>query len=572
MDYNMSSHNHSDATVAQATTKPRAKKSVKREDLEPMPYQKLKQERQDKLNAARKRQARNMERPTDDFLSEHVLFTKHVTANPSYDDNPNKRRKMSHGPKTKKLARRAPWSKDEKLKKPSLPPVPPVGSAPRGQNPIAAMGCFMELPTEIRDEVLRFLLLWPKDIIVFDKWSRVFPRLRPKLNLSILRTCQVLRMQGLRILYGENKFVYDLRDPAASHDHTLIILDRVFGNSSMPIDVHGHLIRHIGIKIHRSRLHSSCHRRNFKNALLKFLPEGELAHPAQLHTITLTVPAITRHDLDMDSSQGEEEKVLICRYFRRDSGIIKALLGLQVQWVRIVAEDVDSQLWEANVDMRYHAKDQKMKLDYEALKKERKHNDTDGADHQGGSDPNTAGSYRTKDIEAMMKLWDRRVKKAISQVLSLGWRIERLAIDPDRAVMEKKLWVAAKEPVSDPNEEFDRLPDNYRDPSSSICTRSSRTRPPLGSYKLKDHAITTRPKGKSKAEPRALAGSRSRNVNQLDARGAVNEARLLEAQRASPVDGTTLAERGMLTEEWLESLPVEEEINKEFNDGDEPEK
>ncbi|TRX96257.1 hypothetical protein FHL15_002981 [Xylaria flabelliformis] len=544
-----------DSTPTQAVTKPRAKRSVKCEEAELTPTQQKRKERHDMLAAAKKRQARNMERPNDHedngFLSKTILFTRKLPAYPSYDEIPNKRRRVDLEPKKKKLARRAPWDKDSKFKKPSSPPNPPVRTSPR--DPVTPMGRFSMLPVEICDEILRYILLWPHDIIVFDEWSRVFPRTRPRLNLSILYTCRVLRKQGLQILYGENIFAHDLRDPPASHGHTAPVLDKVFGNSVVPINEFGHLIRHIKIKMHRSRIRFNGHRRKFEYSILKFLPGGGLAHTADLHTVTLEVPAETNGDLQLHSDTVKEEDVPICKYFEKDSKLFDALFKIQIQWVHVLAWDTHGKCWQTAVDMRYFAKDKQMKIEHMATDKDPKHNKVESFNNQSVLRGSAAAtSYRTKDVEAMEKLWDERVEIAKAGLCNLASRIKILATDPDRAIIKLKQWTPVKTPASG-SEIF--LPSNFRDPSLSRSTRSKRGQISPGSNLLD---VKKMPTG-SETNPKAKAGTAIRtNINPLNipnTKDTEKEARLLEAQQDIQMNEAEIGKGGMLTEQWLENLP-----------------
>ncbi|KAJ2974472.1 hypothetical protein NUW58_g8647 [Xylaria curta] len=348
-----------------------AKSRVKRFPISPKPEpestpaQKAKEETRMKFLQAEKRRRKYRERPPPDaFFLEKALSTQKRPAYPAYDDSPNKRRRVGHGSKSKKLARRAPWEKDTKLKKPLSPPDEPVGTSPREQDPIAAMGRFLDLPTEIRENILRYGLLWPEDINVFCGWSRVYPRSRPRLNLSILYTCRALRDQGLQILFGENTFAYDLRDPLASHGHTDVVLEKVFGNSVVPINEHGHLIRHIRIRIHQSRLHFKEHRESLEKAILKFLPGGGLSRSPNLYTLTLEVPAVCNLYLQTPHSLTRPEEVPVCRYLEKGSKISNALLELRTQWVHVLAWDKFGSCWRTEVDMRYFVKDEQMRLEH----------------------------------------------------------------------------------------------------------------------------------------------------------------------------------------------------------------
>ncbi|KAI1754502.1 hypothetical protein F4782DRAFT_544804 [Xylaria castorea] len=553
-----------DTAPSRAVTRPPTKKSVKCEEAELTPTQKKRKERQDMLDKVKKRQALYLEAPTkledNGFLAKTTLFTQELPAYPSYDETPNKRRRVDHRPKTKKLARRAPWDKDSKFKKPSFPPDPPVGTSPRDQNPITAMGRFSILPVEISDEILRYVLLWPHDIIVFDGWSRVFPRSRPRLNLSILYTCQVLRNQGLQVLFGENKFAYDLRDPAASHGHTNPVLDKIFGSSMVPINEYGHLIRHIKVKVHRSRIHFNEHRRNFENSILKFLPGGGLAHAANLHTLTLEVPAETNSDLELHLGTGKPDDVPICKHFREGSKLIAAVFKIRIQWVHVLAWDTFGKCWQTKIDMRYFVKDEQMRLEHIALDKGQKHSKADSVNSQSISrDPAAAACYRTKDVEVMEKLWDERVKSAMAGLRNLASRIKSLATNPDRAKDKPGLWESVKTPANDPESHASRelvsLPPNFREPSLSLRTRSGRggTTPRCSNPGVKK--MLTRPKTNSKAKAGTVTGTSFNRPTVLNAKDTAKEARLLEAQQDTRMNEAERGERGALTEQWLENLP-----------------
>ncbi|KAF5675271.1 hypothetical protein FHETE_2582 [Fusarium heterosporum] len=76
----------------------------------------------------------------------------------------------------------------------------------------------MDFPAEVREHVYRGLLVSNKPIPVYDRWKRVYQREKPGLETSILRTNKQIFLEARRILYGENTFLYRLRDaPNASH-------------------------------------------------------------------------------------------------------------------------------------------------------------------------------------------------------------------------------------------------------------------------------------------------------------------------------------------------------------------
>ncbi|KAF2970077.1 hypothetical protein GQX73_g3529 [Xylaria multiplex] len=554
---------------------PRPKKSATSEEAALTPAQERRQAREEAICETRKRRARYGETPA--LVGENIsifskgLFTRQRPANPAYDYRAKKRKVSDR----KKPARRPHWEKKSKSKQPSPPPVSlavisPVDTPPADQSPVSAVCHFMNIPPEIRDEILRYLLLWPHEIIVFRGWSRVYPRSRPRLDLSILCTCMALRDQGLLILFGENTFTYDLRDPAAAHDHTNPVLEKVFGDSVVPIDEYGHLIRHAQVKVHRSRIGFREHRQNFERAILRFLPGSGLAHDANLHTLTLEVPAENYEDLNWVSDGKKPDDVPICKYLRNDTRVGNALFKLKVQWIRILAWDRYGDCWETGVDMRYFAKDQQMKLEHKALKRDNTNStvDTTG-DRCAAGDTSATTCYRMNDIGAMEKAWDRGVDDAVNGLRGLAWRVECLVREPDRA-RQLGLWRPAtthkiRGLESNYEDELVSLPSDWSEPSFPTNMRSRRSRTASShpssyinpSTKVRNESVAkSKPRSGAKAKTRGKASSDGLNV--FNAGDAARESRLLEAQHGIQENEAESDRGGMLTEEWLENMLEDE--------------
>ncbi|KAJ8113279.1 hypothetical protein ONZ43_g5190 [Nemania bipapillata] len=542
----MPSSEPDDAVPTGTTAKRPAKKSARSEGAELTPAQKQKEERRETLQRIKQRQALCREAPSElvdnSFISEETLVIRKRPAYPSYDESHDRREKVGHGPKAKKRARRVPWVKDPGLEKPFSPPDPPVGTSPRDLDPIHAAGKFGKLPTELRDQILRYLLVWPHDIPVLYSWERAYPRSRPRLDLSIMYTCRVLRDQGLKILFGENRFEYDVRDPVASHDHTSPVLEKVFGNTVVPINEHGHLIRHIKIKVDRSRIHFNDHRQKFDNSILKFLPGGGLAHKSNLYTVTLEVPAVRNYDVD---SLRKPDKVPIGRYLQQDSRFINALFKLRVQWVRVLAWDLYEECWETKVDMRDYVK---------MVANKKKGSTAEGANGIGIlGDPVDAAGCITNDTGVMGKLVKSRAKQAMAGLQNLAQRIEDLA-DASETGAQPEFWTkSAGKEVSGPEigNDLDTLLKHWREPSFGTCTRSSRSRTTTRSIPDIGPSTVTPMLSGIEAMPTAAEPGPS---NILQARDAEKDAKLLQAQHPIQENESELDEGGMLTEESLESL------------------
>ncbi|KAI1117290.1 hypothetical protein F5Y14DRAFT_377432 [Nemania sp. NC0429] len=547
----MTSRKSSGQVSTSAATKPPAKRSARSEKAKPTSARSKRQEREETLRKTKKRQARNLEAPSqlDDcgLIIDMSLLPQKRPAYPAHDDSPRKQRKVAGRPS---------WMEDSELEKPFSPSKPAVGTAPRDQDPVTAMGDFAKLPFEIRDEILRYLVLWPEDMVVFAGWELVYPRSRPRLDLSILYTCRVMRDQGLRILFGENVFHYDLRDPATSHEHTYPVLEKVFEKCKVPMKEYGHLIRHIKVKVDRNRFDLSHDRCFFEDAILKFLPGRGLSQAVNLHTVTLEVSAVAVRHLNSPSKTRGCDDVPICQYLRRGSRISNALLKLRVQWVRVLAWDRFQKRWETNVDMRHFVQYEQMKLEHNTL------NNKCGTP-DGDNDQSVLGD-KVPAISSMEELSAQRARKAMAGLHSLDWRIQGLAVNPDRAIGQLGLWQPAS-PNMNGKYSFSRgLPSNFRDPSTPTLPRRRRRRN-AGTRCRPDISPRRKNGPTTKAKPSQL--------KTIKMGVTMKEAALLEAQHDAHKKLAGPGEGGMLTEEWLENVAEYEveDIRSSAHSSNEPE-
>ncbi|KAI0120584.1 hypothetical protein BJ170DRAFT_600526 [Xylariales sp. AK1849] len=220
---------------------------------------------------------------------------------------------------------------------------------------IEAIGEFAKLLTEIRDKIFRHLLIHHTDIRVLRGWSLLFPRSRPNLQAGLLNICRVFYREGVRILYGENTFVYLIRDPSEASYDTGLIVRHVYDSDQIPINKYGHLIRNIKIIIEANRMRLFDSRRNLPTAIQKFLPDHGFVTAAQLHTVTIELPAITRAVLKMRKDVGTSvEDIPAAQWFQAGSAVLTALRRLNCQFIRIVARTHDGECYAALVDRRPH--------------------------------------------------------------------------------------------------------------------------------------------------------------------------------------------------------------------------
>ncbi|KAI0525323.1 hypothetical protein F5B22DRAFT_334011 [Xylaria bambusicola] len=589
-------------------SRPRAGRSGGLEGAEPSSEKMAVEQKVKALRKAARRQARYLEQPSYLPGLFGLLLTRKRSAYPAHDDGPERKRKrITHRPMIEISRRRPRRAREPRSSKPrlhppspspsssqssasssssspSLPPAPssppssPLSSGPSSCPPAPlpvslpteessaerhpAFKQFMDLPAEIHDEILRYILRWPHDITVFNGWSLVYPRSRPRLQLSILYTCRMLKDLGLRILFGENTFAYDLRDPKVASSHTGTVIDEVFDGCVVPINKYGHLIRYVRIKFHRNRLCLNEHRQAFTKAILKFRPGSDLAHPANLHTLTLEVPALCNADLDPDYEMLEPKTVPICQYLKEEAGSYNgynALFEIRTQWVRVLAWDKYNECWETNIDMRYYFNDEN-----KAWREGNKHGTEDAANDQNVKrDADTTVIYRTRDVEAMEMLRAKKAESALAGLRNLATRIEHLANSPDLVVNKFKVWRPATNPSNgrgpkgSGEDEFVSLPPGFREPPLRGRTRSTTRAKPNPKLPTKPNSksnmkSTTEPEDKSSTK----AGTKNKkspvNLSIFHARNEVNEQKLLKAQKGTQKKENGRCGCGTLTEEVLE--------------------
>lgn len=80
---------------------------------------------------------------------------------------------------------------------------------------------FMGIPREIRMMIYRHLLVNKKPITVHGGWKQVRRSNWLSLSTSILSTCKIVHDEACVVLYGENVFLYLLRDPIFSQQAIL---------------------------------------------------------------------------------------------------------------------------------------------------------------------------------------------------------------------------------------------------------------------------------------------------------------------------------------------------------------
>ncbi|KAI0133148.1 hypothetical protein F4776DRAFT_626224 [Hypoxylon sp. NC0597] len=342
--------------------------------------------------------------PQDDLLIMAVTQKppRKRLANSAYDDRDGiKRRRFNEDSGSEEEPSLFPWERNITLEQPPNPFDLGLEFEDQRTDPIEALGAFSKLSAEIREEILRYLLICDQ-IRVFRGWSLVYSRNKPGLHLAIMSTCKVLRLQGLQILFGENTFMYDVRDPLTHHRFALFH-NVVFNKGSIPINQYGHLIRHVGIYLTANRVGTQSPE-YFHKAIQKFLPGHGLFKPANLHTLTIILGSSGR------ANESSIYQTLRTQYF---TPAAKVISSLNVQFVRVVAGHRNRMFFEHVIDLR----------------------------HSLWKRHEEAGELPTKDCESARRSFLRRVNLGRARVHNIPTRVWELSVfGPEKANRIQPYW------------------------------------------------------------------------------------------------------------------------------------
>ncbi|KAK7413467.1 hypothetical protein QQX98_007692 [Neonectria punicea] len=210
---------------------------------------------------------------------------------------------------------------------------------------------FLRLPLEIRDKVYREILVVEFPILVRDGWRRIYARKRPGIDTAVLCTSRQLYRETVRVLYGENTFLYRLRD-APSHrpvvnveelslndakdDDAEVLMhgfkdDDVAGrNDKIDIAKFGSYFRRLTVEAERNR-YSEETQHAMAQAIQVFTtqPDGSTRACAggvkmNIHTFTIRI-----------NPQYQPKTFTFLDFFHRTSPVMEAIRSLSSQFVKI---------------------------------------------------------------------------------------------------------------------------------------------------------------------------------------------------------------------------------------------
>ncbi|KAK4250680.1 hypothetical protein C7999DRAFT_38288 [Corynascus novoguineensis] len=237
---------------------------------------------------------------------------------------------------------------------------------------------FFTLATEIRDKIYRHLLVSPKPIHVQHLWTELARRSTRRsrrgegvqettIDTKILSVCRRTAVEGTRVLYSENTFLYILRDPEVVWSATggrrsqrvAGRTQRVVGRAqreqedpSIYLAKYGHLIRHMAIELEPNR--TAIEYEKLMSAALETLaptvadslpsPLRLVCTPIHLHTLTITISPLFESSYHMLSAPRAGNQDVIMRqsrylsmveFFDQGSPVLKALQRLNTDFLRI---------------------------------------------------------------------------------------------------------------------------------------------------------------------------------------------------------------------------------------------
>ncbi|KAK3296981.1 uncharacterized protein B0H64DRAFT_390907 [Chaetomium fimeti] len=229
---------------------------------------------------------------------------------------------------------------------------------------------FFTLATETRDKIYRHLLVSPRPIHVQHLWTGLARRSTRRggrgdgigatnIDTGILTACRRAAVEGTRILYSENTFLYLLRDPevvevanGGGRRSKRVANRREQDSRSINLAKYGHLIRLMTIELESNRTATS-YEKLMSAALETLAPNGEESLPSpprplcssiHLHTLTITISPLIEpsHRIVRAPGPGNQDSVIregrflsMVGFFSRGAPVLKALQRLDVDFLRI---------------------------------------------------------------------------------------------------------------------------------------------------------------------------------------------------------------------------------------------
>ncbi|KZL81612.1 hypothetical protein CI238_05102 [Colletotrichum incanum] len=249
----------------------------------------------------------------------------------------------------------------------------------------------MKLPIEIRQNIYKEILVVENPIRVRQGWSAVYPRNRPMVETSILRSCRQVRNEAVNVLYGEKTFLYLLRETAklpetnTLGDNEIVVqhpltadepvseyednsedeydeddlLPAARSNQGPEVEIdirrYGHKFRKLMIVAEPNRTEKG-YLLSMANAIGVFRNLKPIR--PRVHTLSIEITPI--HQIDT----GE---ISFLEFFENTSEVVRALKGLPCQFIEILVNTGGGNQERIRLNMRYAASIRRAKRGQEDL-------------------------------------------------------------------------------------------------------------------------------------------------------------------------------------------------------------
>ncbi|KAL2129802.1 hypothetical protein VTI74DRAFT_7293 [Chaetomium olivicolor] len=227
---------------------------------------------------------------------------------------------------------------------------------------------FFTLATEIRDKIYRYLLVSPEPIHVQHLWTELARRPTRRgrhanedvdfaIDTRILSVCRRTALEGTRVLYSENTFLYMLRDANDVEKGNVRRSQRHANRGrqeqerrTINLAKYGHLLRHMAIELEPNRTGNEYERlmgtalETLAPASRNWAPSRPSCGPIHLHTLTITIsplfeqsqrtiraPAVANQDAPIN----EGRFLSVVSFFSRGGQVLKALQKINANFLHI---------------------------------------------------------------------------------------------------------------------------------------------------------------------------------------------------------------------------------------------
>ncbi|KAI1102389.1 hypothetical protein F4804DRAFT_334317 [Jackrogersella minutella] len=243
---------------------------------------------------------------------------------------------------------------EKKREEPPFVSKPTPASGRPTEEELAALGDFRKIPAEVRVQIWKKVLVSPNDIPVYSNWTRVYPRKVFYIDSRILHTCKLIHREGHQLLYSDNTFLHDIRDPSKSacYNQFPVLHKSIFGGDryKFPIEKYRHLIRHVKVNI--PGLYLWYHyKKKMQDSIETFLLSNGQGQQAELLTFKLCFTVVDGTDDPPDGVFIVSLRRIMSLYAEYLPDFLRAVCELHVPSIRVSVVDLHGFEFEQIIDM-----------------------------------------------------------------------------------------------------------------------------------------------------------------------------------------------------------------------------